>query len=273
VPASPALANGQYTARAQQSDAAGNVGFSSTSTFLVDTAGDIPPNAAFTFSSPAFAGQPVAFDASGSNDPDGFVSGYSWDFGDATSGTGKTTSHIYATPGTRTVTLTVTDNSGSTGTLAQQVSVTSPSTGSVSTPPPSTPGSPPSTPGSPPSKATATAPTVSASLFSQRLRTVLARGLVVYVGSDRIAKADVALVIARSAARRIGITSASRDVVLGSVVKPVTSARRTRILVKLKRKAKAALMRVSKVTVVLTIKITDAVGRSTTARRKLTLKR
>jgi hypothetical protein len=37
VPASPALAQGTYTAQAQQADAAGNVGYSSASTFTVDT--------------------------------------------------------------------------------------------------------------------------------------------------------------------------------------------------------------------------------------------
>jgi hypothetical protein len=43
--------------------------------------------------------------------------------------------------------------------------------------------------------------------------------------------------------------------------------------VTLTRKAKAALKRLSKVTVILTIKVTDAAGKSTTARRTLTLKR
>jgi hypothetical protein len=147
-----------------------------------------------------------------------------------------------------------------------------PSTGSVSTPP-ATSGSTLPPFGSPPSRASATAPTVSASLFGQTLRTVLARGLVVYVGSDRIAKADVALIMGGRAARRIGIKSASRDVVLGRVVKSVTPARRIRIVVKLTRKARAALKRASKVTMVLTVKVTDAAAKSTTARRKLTLKR
>lgn len=148
-----------------------------------------------------------------------------------------------------------------------------PSTGSVTTPPATSGSSPPSFGSPPPRGSATTAPAVSASLFSQRLRTVLARGLVVYVRSDRIAKADVALIMGGSAARRIGISSASRDVVLGRVVKSVASGRRTRILVKLTRRARAALKRLSKVAVVLTVKVTDAAWKSTTVRRKLTLKR
>jgi len=58
----------------------------------------------------------VDFDAGLSSDPDGTVSGYGWDFGDDQSGSGVTTSHAYTTAGTYTITLTVTDNQGSTDT-------------------------------------------------------------------------------------------------------------------------------------------------------------
>lgn len=55
---------------------------------------------------------PVAFDGSGSSDPDGTIDSYSWDFGDGTSGTGVNPSHSYGTEGTYNVTLTVSDNDG-----------------------------------------------------------------------------------------------------------------------------------------------------------------
>ncbi|MDM8552468.1 PKD domain-containing protein [Desulfobacterales bacterium HSG2] len=54
----------------------------------------------------------VFFDASGSTDPDGKVTGYMWNFGDKTTGKGLRVRHAYPVPGKYDVTLTVTDNSG-----------------------------------------------------------------------------------------------------------------------------------------------------------------
>jgi PKD repeat protein len=82
-----------------------------------------PPTASFTSS---VTDLHVAVDASGSADSDGNVASYAWDFGDGTTGTGKTTSHDYATGNTYTVTLTVTDDDGASGTTASQVTVTAP---------------------------------------------------------------------------------------------------------------------------------------------------
>ena len=54
----------------------------------------------------------VHFDGSGSRDPDGTVAAYAWDFGDGGSGSGPTPVHVYKTPGSYRVQLTVTDDSG-----------------------------------------------------------------------------------------------------------------------------------------------------------------
>lgn len=62
-------------------------------------------------------GAPVQFDGSGSSDPDGNVMSYAWDFGDGATRSGATAadatpSHGYALAGEYTVTLRVTDDSG-----------------------------------------------------------------------------------------------------------------------------------------------------------------
>ncbi len=71
------------------------------------------PVADFT-ATPAAAGRASLFDARASADPDGTIARYDWDFGDgaSTANGGPSTSHTYATSGTRIVTLTVTDADG-----------------------------------------------------------------------------------------------------------------------------------------------------------------
>jgi len=73
-----------------------------------------PPTAEFTASSTNISvGDTVTFDASASEDIDGAIVEYAWDFGDNTQGTGETTTHTYATACALNqckVTLTVKDN-------------------------------------------------------------------------------------------------------------------------------------------------------------------
>ena len=84
-----------------------------------------PPVAAFTLTpNTPVAGQPIAFDASGSSDPDGTIVKYSWEFGDGTPlATGATVTHTFTAPGTYTVTLWVTDDAGLVDSLPMQIVV------------------------------------------------------------------------------------------------------------------------------------------------------
>ncbi len=59
----------------------------------------------------------VAFSGSGSSDPDGSITNYTWTFGDGSSASGISASHTYVAAGTYTAKLTVTDNLGATGSM------------------------------------------------------------------------------------------------------------------------------------------------------------
>ena len=98
------------------------------------TATNHPPTATFGWAS-LDAGNPnkVWFDARDSNDIDGQINSYEWDFGDGGTSTGVSATHTYARSGTFTVTLKVADDGGLTGTASQAVTT---GTSIFPTPPP-----------------------------------------------------------------------------------------------------------------------------------------
>ena len=132
-----ATANHTYTAAGTytvtltvtDNDGASN-SVSSTVTVSAPQPPNQPPTAAFTPSAlrPA-AGTEVSFDASASHDPDGTIVDYAWDFGDGSTGSGITVTHVFQNDTTDqiisyTVTLTVTDNGGATGSASVEIQVT-----------------------------------------------------------------------------------------------------------------------------------------------------
>jgi hypothetical protein len=85
----------------------------------------VPGGPSPAFSATPGAGRLVAFDASATTD-DGTVVGYDWDFGDGDSSTGVTTTHTFPGPGTYVVRLTVTDDSGLTGSTTRTINLAGP---------------------------------------------------------------------------------------------------------------------------------------------------
>jgi len=86
-----------------------------------------PPVAEFA-RTPASGEAPLAvfFDAADSMDSDGSIISYAWAFGDGSTGTDVTTTHVYTTAGTFEATLTVTDNRGDEASFTRAVTVVDP---------------------------------------------------------------------------------------------------------------------------------------------------
>src|SRR5438067_2170654 len=98
---------GIYTATLTVTDSRG----ASASDTAVVRVADRPPVANAGPDQSGILGSAVTLRGSGS-DPDGTITSYRWDFGDGASASGATASHAYATAGTYTAKLTVTDDRG-----------------------------------------------------------------------------------------------------------------------------------------------------------------
>jgi len=70
---------------------------------------------------------------SGSFDGFGSITAWTWDFGDGTVGSGVTATHVYATPGGYTATLTVTDNGNLSNSTSASIVVNPPALPSAPT--------------------------------------------------------------------------------------------------------------------------------------------
>jgi PKD repeat protein len=69
------------------------------------------------------AGQADSFSGAHSTDVGSSIGAYSWKFGDGSTATGVSPSHTFARPGTYTVSLVVTDLSGSTSSTTRSITV------------------------------------------------------------------------------------------------------------------------------------------------------
>lgn len=98
-----------------------NAGASNTVTkaVTVSSGGNASPVASFTYATSRL----TATFTDTSTDSDGVIAARSWSFGDGLTSTAANPSHTYASPGTYTVTLTVTDDVGATAATSKSVRV------------------------------------------------------------------------------------------------------------------------------------------------------
>ena len=111
-------APGRYTVALTITDDSGVENGSATDTLLVEV--NAPPQPDIVIPDrPVSVSEAAQLDGSGSVDADGAILSYLWDFGDGAMGEGETVSYAWTAPGTYTVALTVTDDSG-TGSAVQR---------------------------------------------------------------------------------------------------------------------------------------------------------
>lgn len=84
---------------------------------------NLAPKAVIKAANSAQKRKQVEFDGRRSSDEDGRIVSYSWQFGDGGSASGAKVKHRFDRAGTYTVTLTVTDNDGATGTAVHTIKI------------------------------------------------------------------------------------------------------------------------------------------------------
>ncbi len=131
--ADSAFAARSYNYRVRAANAAGPSAYSNTASITIISAND--PPAAVMSATPSSGTAPltVTFDGAASSDLGGFITAWTWAFGDGGVGSGVSTTHVYATPGTYTATLTVTDNGSLSNTTSASIVVNAPALPSAPT--------------------------------------------------------------------------------------------------------------------------------------------
>lgn len=191
----------------------GNASAAISDSILLDTTG--PKIVVTRTPEPQKAGKPVTFDGSQSVDQGGFNadSGVDagtavWDFGDGTKASGLAVSHVYATAGNYTATLSLKDKVGNQSTLAVKVTIMPSDWGGTGTPTQLS-GTPTS---SPQQQVDTTAPTLSgvrARRVRGRLRLTLSLSeeATLIVQMERLRPRPRAIVAARSPTRAAGLNT------------------------------------------------------------------
>ncbi len=111
---------GTYSVSLTVTDDVGSTGSTSQNITVSGEEVNSPPIAGFSYSTNLLAAQ---FTDS-STDSDGSITAWNWNFGDGNSSSSQNPSHTYANSGTYNVSFTVTDDSGDSGSISKDISVT-----------------------------------------------------------------------------------------------------------------------------------------------------
>ena len=114
------LADGSYTFSVQAKDEAGNTN-TQTRSFTITT--NEKPAADFSYNPLNPTDTQTIHFTDNSDDTDGTIVNYTWNFGDGNTSHLENPTHKYEDNGTYTVTLTVTDDKGATDTISKQIEV------------------------------------------------------------------------------------------------------------------------------------------------------
>jgi hypothetical protein len=209
----------------------------------------------------ALAGQPVAFDATASCDPDPAASlSFSWTFDDGATATGALVQHAFGSPGVHTAALSVTSSAGRTGSASLDVPIVLPS--------PSPPRSA--------SLPAAVSPRESLVLIAARTVVVTRRGTVAIklrcAGSRRCA-GRIELTTTRSPRKAGNAAAAPRNLRLARAAFTIPAGRTAIVRLRISKAGLRLLGKARRLRAKVTVIDRDKAGRRRTASRLVALRK